>query len=345
MSEMLTLTQVPVFPNVTHASRDEALAARSGDIRIEHDQKTGVLRNVAFDPGLIRFDERYQNEQGHSEAFRTHLLRVRDIVIQRLGKKNLVEIGCGKGFFLKSLRDAAVDVVGFDPAYEGDSPFVRREYFEPGVIRNVEGFILRHVLEYFPDPFAFLEQLSRLNERRGKLLIEVADFEWVLRSRSWHSLFYEYPIYFRSSDFNVFFGDDCFIERGFGNQYIVVVGDLGATFNKRNDAQVWSDSEILEPVLDLPVSLKDKRIVVWGASSRGVMFSLLAQRQGCNIIGAIDINPAKQNRYMPGSGIFISDVVEGMRLLREDVSVVVTNRNYLSEVMQLVGKRCDVVPV
>ena len=62
--------------------------------------KTGLVYNQAFDPGLMQYDEHYQNEQAVSPLFKTHLESVAQIISKTIGRSSLVEVGCGKGFFL-----------------------------------------------------------------------------------------------------------------------------------------------------------------------------------------------------------------------------------------------------
>lgn len=114
------------------------------------------------------YDEYYQNEQGVSPAFQKHLERVADIVETRLGKDRLVEVGCGKGYFLRfTLTICGITSLGFDPAYEGDDPRVRREVFSPGMFDHARGVVLRHVLEHIPQPIDFRAPFRQPTEMPG----------------------------------------------------------------------------------------------------------------------------------------------------------------------------------
>ena len=106
------------------------------------------------------YDDHYQNEQAVSPLFRQHLKSVSEIIDRCIGRKSLVEVGCGKGFFLEMLLEKGFDITGFDPIYEGRNPRIRRQNFQPGVDIQAEGVILRHVLEHIQDPVGFLRRIK-----------------------------------------------------------------------------------------------------------------------------------------------------------------------------------------
>ena len=138
----------PIFQNLLFDSEREAKACPTGDIRLLEDSKTGLVYNAAFDPQRMDYDGGYQNEQAHSPMFQDHLEEVSDIIRRTLGKTNLVEVGCGKGYFLEMLSKNGFSITGFDPAYEGDNPCIKKQYFQHDTGMRADGLILRHVLEH-----------------------------------------------------------------------------------------------------------------------------------------------------------------------------------------------------
>ena len=54
---------------------------------------------------------------------------------------------------------------------------------------------------------------------------------------------------------------------------------------------------------------------IWGASSKGVIFSNHMARGGVKLDLAIDVNPAKQNRYIAATGLKIVSPQEALRTL------------------------------
>jgi hypothetical protein len=324
---------VPVFQNKVYATREEARECPIGDVDLVQDPATGVVTNAAFQPERMVYDENYQNEQSLSPRFQRHLDRIADLVEAKLGRSDLIELGCGKGYFFEMLRARGCDVRGFDPAYEGDNPLIRKEFYSEAVHAPFSGVILRHVLEHIQDPLRFLADLAVLNEGRGRVYIEVPCFDWILEYGAWFDIFYEHVNYFRMSDFERFFDGLVHAERSFGGQYLTIVADL--------DRLRPGPYEAIAPVsvpdafaVRLPRYVREARgpLVVWGASSKGVIFSMLCERNGIRVDRLIDINPAKQGRYIPVTGIRVHGPDEGLDGLPPDTTILVMNGNYAGEI-------------
>ena len=74
---------------------------------------------------------------------------------------------------------------------------------------------------------------------------------------------------------------------------------------------------------------------VWGGASKGVIFSLLMQRAGHPMEMAIDINPAKQGKYLPATGLLVRSPEEAFRRLPSGATIYVMNSNYLDEIQKV----------
>ena len=218
----------PIFQNRMYDSKADAIACPKGNIRLVEYLETGLVYNAAFSPELMLYDGNYQNEQALSPLFHRHLEAVATAIDRTMGKDNLVEVGCGKGYFLEMLLAKAFDVTGFDPTYEGTNPRVRRHYFEPGAIEKANGLILRHVLEHIQNPVNFLEQLKVTNNGSGKIYIEVPCFDWICEHKAWFDIFYEHVNYFRLADFKRMFGEVIESGKVFGGQYLYVIAELSS---------------------------------------------------------------------------------------------------------------------
>ena len=326
----------PIFQNRMYDTKEEAIACPKGDICLVEDLETGLVYNAAFVPELMVYDDNYQNEQAISPLFQKHLEEVSSVIERLMGRGRLVEVGCGKGYFLEMLLARGFDVTGFDPTYQGKNPRVKREYFAPGVIGQANGLILRHVLEHIQDPVRFLEQLKAANGGRGRVYIEVPCFDWICEKRAWFDIFYEHVNYFRLVDFNRIFGE--VIESGklFGGQYLYVIVDLSSLrmpvidLNDRiNFPADWS-SRLMEHGKS-----ESTRAVIWGGASKGVIFSLLMARAGNPVSIIIDINPAKQWKYLPGTGLQVKSPERGLADLQNGSTIYVMNSNYIEEIRQM----------
>ena len=141
MNLLYRQTDFPIFQNRMYDTADDAVNCPKGDIELVEDPQTGFVFNAAFKPELMVYDGHYQNEQAVSPMFQQHLNAVAALIERSLGRKRLVEVGCGKGYFLELLLAKGLDVTGFDPAYEGVNPRILRQYFQPGVGIEADGLI------------------------------------------------------------------------------------------------------------------------------------------------------------------------------------------------------------
>lgn len=330
----------PIFQNRMYDSKEEAVDCPKGNIRLVEDLDSGLVYNATFSPELMVYDGSYQNEQAVSPLFQSHLETVLEAIDRSMGKEGLIEIGCGKGYFLEMLLAKGFEIIGFDPTYEGTNPRVKRQYFKPGAIERAKGLILHHVLEHIQNPVSFLEQLRDANGGSGVIYIEVPCFDWICEHKAWFDIFYEHVNYFRLTDFNRIFGN--VIDGGtvFGGQYLYVIAELSSLRIPRIDMNDRANFplDITKNMSD-EMGSQEKKAAIWGGASKGVIFALLKERAGCPVSTVIDINPAKQGRYLPGTGLQVKSPAQGMADLKSDANIYVMNSNYLDEIMQMSDNR------
>jgi hypothetical protein len=332
--------QFPVLQNRVYETEKAAIDCPKGDIKIVEDQRTGLIYNAAFNPDLMVYDATYNNEQALSPAFRSHLGQVAGLVEKFLGKHELVEVGCGKGFFFEMMFARGVDIIGFDRTYDGNNPRVVKDYFSPGSIsRSAKGLILRHVLEHIPDPYSFLCRLRDANGGGGLVYIEVPCFDWILRKHAWFDIFYEHTNYFRMRDFDRMFGRISQRGRFFGDQYLYVIADLASL-----RSPVFTEDNTASFPEDFLGSLGTKEfqespVCVWGGASKGVIFSLIRKRAGLPVDILIDVNPAKQGKFLPATGLKVSSPERALSELSSDALICVMNSNYLDEIKTMTKNR------
>lgn len=339
--ELFRVSDVPVLQNRVFDTRDEAVHCAVGDVVLVQDSYTGLVFNSAFDPNKLVYDSNYQNEQAYSVAFQNHLASVTTIIDRHFREQSLIEVGCGKGYFLDYLTQRGYDITGIDPAYEGDNPAIVKSHFEAELDLSADAIVLRHVLEHIVDPVAFLADICHANGGSGLIYIEVPCFDWICNNKAWFDIFYEHVNYFREQDFYHMFAN--VVESGhvFGGQYLYVVADLsslrqpGDPIDRVNFPKDFSDG------VDKACSVakRAKHNAIWGGASKGVIFALYMQREGASIDLAIDINPVKQGKYLPRSGVKVCSPEDAAEYLQVDTPVFVMNSNYLKEIIEISGNR------
>ena len=351
--EIYRIEQLPVFQNRMFHSEEEAKNCVKGDVVLVQDLETGLIFNQAFRPELMQYDSDYQNEQAVSKVFQEHLKNVGDVVQQHFRNHSLIEVGCGKGYFLELLQGLGIEITGLDPTYEGSNPSVIKAEFSPETGLRADGVILRHVLEHVQDPIGFLSNISQSNGGTGKIYIEVPCFDWICEQRAWFDIFYEHVNYFRLRDFHQMF--DNIYESGhtFGGQYIYVVADLASL--KTPPCDDPNDFEFPKDFLDtvdryatelrIQKSQQGTTSVIWGGASKGVIFALFMERARATIDTVIDINPGKQGLYLAATGLQVQSPAEAVPNLAPGADLFVMNSNYLNEIQELTSNQFNYLTV
>ena len=57
------------------------------------------------------------------------------------------------------------------------------------------------------------------------------------------------------------------------------------------------------------------------------------------ILGDIDINYSKQDKFLPVTGLKVYSPSQGMRILKDGATVYVMNSNYLAEIKEMTNHR------
>lgn len=335
---------IPAMQNKLFSTRAEAMAAPAASLELCQDQ-TGLVINRCFDPAVVAYDDSYQNDQGHSRQFQRHLDEVFELCCGHLSSKEnlVVDVGCGKGGFVELLRNKGVNAIGYDNAYQGSSPYIRKSFFSVDSHDQGNLLTLRHVLEHIPSPWQFLDGIAAANGYQGLVYIEVPDLEWILEHRAYFDLFHEHVNYFRAEDFSRRFGDGIiFLSKSFGGQYLSVVIKLESLRKYSQPSLALESTSSLQAAFDQLSEYEDMtyaalteshEIVLWGAAAKGVVFAAkappMSQRK---ITYAIDINPRKQGHFMPLSGVEVLDPTTGVARLDPSSLVVIMNPNYEQEI-------------
>jgi SAM-dependent methyltransferase len=285
--ELYRAEQLPVLQNRVFRTEAEAKACAKGDVILVQDPCTGLVHNAAFRSDVVKYDSNYQNEQAVSTAFCFHLDEVTQIIERHFHGLSIIEIGCGKAYFLERLQQLGFAVTGIDPAYEGNNPRVLRRSFTCDLGVKAEVIILRHVLEHIQNPILFLEEMREANQGSGLIYIEVPFLDWIIQHRAWFDIFYEHVNYFRLDDFKRIFAKVLEAGHLFGGQYLYVVADIASLRDPAliSHAPIEFPSDFTGAIGNFAQRIRNSKVpaVVWGGASKGVIFSLFMQRAGAAI--------------------------------------------------------------
>jgi SAM-dependent methyltransferase len=314
----------------------------------------------------MTYTQAYENSLHFSPRFQSYAESLARRLIQQydLHDKDMIEIGCGQGDFLRLLCQLGGNRgVGFDPSYvpEQDEQVSKEQimviqdfYSERYADYKADFLYSRHVLEHIQFPRSFLSSVRRSigSHLQTVLFFEVPNVMFTLQDLGIWDLIYEHCSYFSRSSlahlfmahgFQVYSLIDAYegqflcIEalpreesahptNEFGND-LEEITSLVTTFagNYRAKVELWQQN--LERLW-----AAGQRAVVWGGGSKGITFlNMLKIRD--QIAHVVDINPRKQGNYVAGTGQQIIPP-ESLREYQPDV-VIVMNPVYEREILQL----------
>jgi len=339
LSTIYKVPDIPIFQNKVYATVSEAQNIMTGNVKLVVCLKCGFIFNSAFDKKVMSYDAQYQNEQAHSPYFQRYLGELIELFAEkRFQELKIIEIGCGKGYFLEMLRVKGFDVIGFDPAYEGNSPHIVKDYYSDQYSQlNADLIVLRHTLEHIDDPLKFLHNIARDVNYNAKIFIEVPSFEWILEKRAFWDIFYEHCNYFTLESSSCLFQES---EQGllFNGQYMYLVADLKNLRKQAVPSNTISSDFNASKMLELYHSYRDfiknnPRVLVWGAGAKGATFVNLTDPNKEYISCLVDINPKKQGRYIAKTGHSIISPAQ-LSDLEGERDILVMNDNYYQEIQR-----------
>ena len=336
LSVIYTASDIPVFQNKVYKTVSEAENVMTGNVKLAMCLNCGFVFNTDFNNKVMNYDDQYQNEQAHSTYFQKYLEELIDLLTdKKFHKKKIIEIGCGKGFFLEMLRDSGFDVVGFDPAYSGDKPYVIKDYYSDKYsYLDADLIILRHTLEHIQEPLQFLQTIANSAKPDAKIFIEVPSFEWIVNKKAFWDIFHEHCNYFTVQSLASLFYNS---EQGllFNDQYMYLVADLKDLRKQIMPSEKsYSDFEVSK-MLDLYKFYSEfvcnhPGLMVWGAGAKGVTFVNLTDSKREYISNLVDISPEKQGHYIARAGHRIISPAQIIEI--ETGEILVMNDNYYSEI-------------
>jgi hypothetical protein len=85
---------------------------------------------------------------------------------------------------------------------------------------------------------------------------------------------------------------------------------------------------------------RGRKHVIWGGGSKGVIFaSQLLRRGGFIPDFVIDINPFKQDKYLPVTGLPVLSPENGLSAMARHDAIFVMNSNYYDEIIATAGDK------
>ena len=320
------LADIPVNVCVQWHSREKAIACPRGDIKLASCKGCGFIWNSVFDASKLDYTQAYENSLFFSPRFQDFSNSLVRRLIDRYGltNKQVIEIGCGKGDFLRLFCTMGNNRgIGFDTSYEGGADDERitviRDFYSKKYA-NYGGDLVcsRYVFEHIDKPAVFLNDIRRIIGDNGSIVyFEVPNVSLILRNLSIWDVIYEHCSYFGIESLSYIFKLCGFtildVYESYEGQFVgIEARPSDKNGNIKSDAgKVASDVESFVhnylKQLELwqnkleAIENAGKKVVVWGAGAKGVSF-LNMLKLGEKIEYIVDINPRKHGKYIAGTG-------------------------------------------
>lgn len=354
---------VPVHQHLLLDTQSAAVEIRRGDLEMTVCHRCGFVFNNAFDVALLDYGDTYENYQGCSPAFAQYVAQlINDLVAGHgIGDSHVVEVGSGNGAFLRALVQAGGETTtgqGFDPAYRGPPTaldgrvrFVQRFYGPDCADARADVVVSRHVIEHVPEPVEMLRtiRVALAKSPRARVYFETPDVRWILRNSVMWDFFYEHcslfspgalGTAFRLAGFQVderrplFDGQYQWLSGRVGEAAAVFepedIPELAKRFGADDERRATRWGEVLSGYAD------QGTVALWGAGAKAVTFAGIVDPNRELVDCVVDLNPRKQDCFLPGTG---HPIVAPDALVQRDVAtVVLLNPNYYDEVSEtLIG--------
>ncbi|HDD43848.1 MAG TPA: methyltransferase domain-containing protein [Candidatus Desulfofervidus auxilii] len=263
-----------------------------------------------------------------------------------IGKK-ILEIGCGKGEFMELMQECGAEVYGIEYGEENVKAClkkglkVERDFISSKTHRvryaPFDGFYILNFLEHIPEINTFLRGIA-YNLKPGAIgLVEVPNFEMILREKMLTEFIPDHIFYFTADTL-----EQTLRMNGFEVLEIQTVWHdyiISAVVKKREpyNLKAWiKELEELKEALEKFIKKFSKEeVMIWGAGHQALAILSLTNIAN-KIYGVIDSAPFKQGKYTPVTHLLIypPDVLYKLPVK----AVIVMAGSYSEEVVQILRK-------
>ena len=342
---VLTLRNMPSaaqkFPDATSLSND-----RGCDLHLHECHGCGLVQIPGPPVPYYREVIRAAAFSEEMRAFRTAQLTTW-VNTHGLQGKRILEVGCGKGEYLHLLATCGVQAVGMEYAQtsvvhcrqaglEVLQGFPQAHQALP--VPAFDGFMTLNFMEHWPQPVETLCAISSNLVPGGVGLVEVPNFDMVLKEGLYSEFISDHLSYFTRSTFAFALqraGFEVLAMESVWHDYI-----LCAVVRKRAPIDFSSleqhRSAITHALRTYVARFEPRSVAVWGAGHQALAVLALAEL-GADIRYVVDSAPFKQNKFTPATHI---PIVAPERLTTDPVqAIIVMAAAYSDEVARLIRQR------
>jgi SAM-dependent methyltransferase len=234
-----------------------------------------------------------------------------------LKEKNIIEVGCGRGEYLDLLALAGAkklsgienspDNVDWGRKKDLDVKlgYLSRDFENPWSLK-FSAFVILSFMEHWPEINTSLRALHKIIEDDAVGLIEVPNFEFVIKNGLYSEFTTDHIFYFDRKTLQGVLelnGFDVLNIESVWHDYI-----LSAQVKKRQKmiagGFLIKQNQIVRHIDQFVSQFKKNEVVIWGAGHQALAVTALARLQ-LRVSHVVDSAPFKQNKYTPGTGLLI----------------------------------------
>ncbi len=267
-----------------------------------------------------------------------------------LKKKKVIEIGCGRGEYLSIMQQFDVEAYGLEYSQASvahclkNGLKVSKGFLKSSTARLKYGpfdaFFILNFLEHLPDPNSILGGIynNLTNEAIG--LIEVPNFDMILRNRLFSEFMSDHLFYFtketlnRTLEWNGFEIIDC---KQVWHEYIIYL-----VVKKREKLDFSNfykhEAQLKNEIKRYIRRFKDKKVAIWGAGHQALAIISLMNLSG-KIRYVVDSATFKQSKFTLATHI---PIVSPETLSKDRVdAVIVMAASYSDEIARIIRQKFD----
>lgn len=360
MDAFFKIPNAPIQSVVAIDNYEAAISIPRRDIVLNFCNCCGFIFNSEFDTEWDYYTKGYEDQQGFSPTFVEFITRKTQRFIDQynIKEKLVVEIGCGKGDFIRLMCDLGRNRgVGIDPAWvpgrfpeREDVRFIRDFYSLGHGDLSADCITCRHTLEHIFEVDEFMQTIrASCQGRKPTLFFEVPCMLRILQVQAFWDIFGEHCSYFSPGSLarvfrrNGFEVVDMFI--AYKEQYLFIVArpvEKPSTWTHPLEESIEALRAIIQVFVRQIEAQVDawrarllhyketgKKVVIYGGGSKSVAF--LTQFDAIGLIEhVVDINPHIQGNYIPGIGLqYVGP--DFLKIYQPDV-VIMMNSIYTEEI-------------
>jgi len=321
--EIIYLKDFPISNLGLSNSKEEALIYNTYDMNIVCCNKCSHIYNNI--PIQLEYKQKSNTTYFTNEKQKQYIKELANDLIKKynLRDKNILEIGCGDGLFLKEISKNN-KCIGYEPSYEklykNDNVTIINDYFvaDENNLKNIDWIVIRHVLEHFENPFDFIgegimQKLLKLNPT-CKFFIEVPNVKPTIDEARINDFIHEHISHFSIYSLEYLLNRlnleivEIYTTQNEENIVAICEIDKEYLFNYTNITQISNifKNSIKNLQNSYQKILKEnKTIAIWGAEGRGASLINIIQPylKGDEII--VDSDNRKFGKFIPSIALQI----------------------------------------